>query len=192
MDDYLEKLFADAYAREVEQEENIVRSLPIIAAIASVILLVLREFGDGVPGFDWSLLAFVVHGLIIAIGATFLYVLAFLFVALRPRQYEHPKNTLAIRTIADEIVDFYELEGLDSEAAEAMALHDLRQQMIDQFAFAAANNREQNRQRQRARSRAFNGLVAALTLAFVLVGTIYSVQIMNAAALATAGATTVE
>ncbi len=192
MDDYLEKLFADAYGREVEQEENIVRSLPIIAAIASVTLLVLREFGDGIPGFDWSPLAFLLHGLIIAIGATFLYVLVFLFVALRPRQYEHPKNTLAIRAIADGIVDFYELEGLDGESAEAMALHDLRQQMIDQFAFAAANNREQNRQRQRARSRAFNGLVAALTLAFVLVGTIYSVQITNAAALATAGVSAAE
>lgn len=192
MDDYLEKLFADAYGREVEQEENIVRSLPIIAAIASVTLLVLREFGDGVPPFDWSIFAFVVHGLIIAIGASFLYVLAFLFVALRPRQYEHPKNTLAIRAIADEIVDFYELQGLDGEAAEAMALRDLRQQMIDQFAFAAANNREQNRQRQSARSRAFNGLVAALALAFVLVGTIYWVETMNAAALATAGATSAE
>ena len=93
----------------------------------------------------------------------------------------------AAQAVADEIVDFYESEGLDGDAAEALALRDLRQQMIDQLAFAAANNREQNRQRQRARSRAFNALVAALALAFVLVGTIYSVQIMNAAAQATTG-----
>ena len=192
MDDYLEKLFADAYGREVEQEENIVRSLPIIAAIASITLLVLREFGDGVPAFDWSILAFVVHGLIIAIGASFLYVLVFLFVALRPRQYEHPDDADDIRSVAEETLDFYLNEGLAGDAADAMALRDVRQQMIEQFARSATNNREQNMQRQRARSRAFNGLVAALALAFVLVGTIYSVETSSAASRATVGAATPE
>ena len=192
MDDYLEKLFADAYGREVEQEENIVRSLPIIAAIASVTLLVLREFGDGVPPFDWSIFAFVVHGLIIAIGASFLYVLVFLFVALRPRQYEHPDDADDIRSVAEETLDFYLNEGLAGDAADAMALRDVRQQMIEQFARSATNNREQNMQRQRARSRAFNGLVAALALAFVLVGTIYSVETSSAASRATVGAATPE
>jgi hypothetical protein len=71
MDDYLERLFAEAYRQEVEQEENVVRSLPIIAAIASATLLVPREFGDGVPRFDWCPFAFLEHGLIITIGAAF-------------------------------------------------------------------------------------------------------------------------
>lgn len=182
MDDYLEKLFADAYAREVEQEESIVRSLPIIAAIASVTLLVLREFGDGVPGFDWSRLAWVIHGLIVAIGAAFFYVLVFLFVALRPRRYEQPRNPLAIRASAEELVAFYENEGIEANEAERMALRDLRQQMIDQFALVSTNNRQHNLARQRARSRAFNGLVMALALAFALVGTIYWNETVIAAA----------
>ena len=192
MDDYLEKLFADAYGREVEQEENIVRSLPIIAAIASVTLLVLREFGDGVPPFDWSPVAFLLHGLIVAIGAAFLYVLVFLFVALRPRRYEHPDDADDIHAVAEETLDFYQNEDLADEAADAMALRDVRQQMIEQFARSATNNREQNMQRQRARSRAFNGLVAALALAFVLVGTIYSLETSSAASRATAGTATPE
>jgi hypothetical protein len=58
MEAYLEKLFAEACRQEVEQEENVVRSLQIMAAIASVTLLVLREFGDGAPRFNWSPLAF--------------------------------------------------------------------------------------------------------------------------------------
>lgn len=176
MDDYLEKLFADAYAREIEQEENVVRSLPIIAAIASITLLMLREFGDGVPGFDGSMLALVVHGLIIGIGAAFLYVLVFLFVALRPRSYVYPDDASDIRSIAEELLDFYQGEGLSAEQADAMALRDVRQQMIEQLAAAATINREQNLRRRSARSKAFNGLVAALMLAFVLVSTIYSVE----------------
>lgn len=186
MDEYLEKLFAEAYRQEVEQEENVVRSLPIIAAIASVTLLVLREFGDGVPRFDWSPLAFLVHGLIVAIGAGFLYVLVFLFVALRPRRYEHPDDATDIRAVAEELLDFYQNENIGAEAAETLALRDLRQQMIEQLAVAATNNREQNVQRQRARSKAFNGLVAALALAFVLVGTIYLSETLAAAAQASA------
>jgi hypothetical protein len=188
VDEYLEKLFAEAYARELEHEENVVRSLPIIAAIASITLLVLREFGDGVPPFDGSFLAFVVHGLIIAIGAAFLYVLVFLFVALRPRRYEHPDDADDIRRVAEEMLDFYHNEGFAGDAAEAMAVRDVRQQMIEQLARAATINREHNLQRQRARSKAFNGLVAALALAFVLVGTIYVAETLAAANLMTVGA----
>lgn len=192
MDDYLEKLFAEAYRQEVEQEESVVRSLPIIAAIASVTLLVLREFGDGVPRFDWSPLAFVIHGLIITIGAAFLYVLVFLFVALRPRRYVHPDDATAIRSVAEELLDFYQNEGLGAAEAETMAMRDTRQQMIEQFASASTNNREQNMQRQRARSKAFNGLVAALALAFLLVGTIYWSDTLSAAARAAAASPVLE
>lgn len=60
MDEYLEKLFADAYKRELEQEENVVRSLPFIAAIASVTLPVLREFGDGLRPLDGAIYIMVV------------------------------------------------------------------------------------------------------------------------------------
>jgi uncharacterized membrane protein len=188
MDEYLEKLFAEAYARELEHEENVVRSLSIIAAIASITLLVLREFGDGVPPFDWTILAFVGHGLIIAIGAAFLYVLVFLFVALRPRRYEHPDDADDIRRVAEEMLDFYHNEGFAGDAGEAMAVRDVRQQMIEQLARAATNNREHNLQRQRARSKAFNGLVAALALAFVLVGTIYLAETLAEASAVTVGA----
>jgi len=192
MDAYLEQLFAEAYEREIEQEENVVRSLSIIAAIASVTLLVLREFGDGVPPFDWSPWAWVIHGLIVAIGVAFFYVLVFLFVALRPRRYEQPRNPLAIRASAEELVAFYENEGIEAGEAEGMALRDLRQEMIEQLALVATNNRRHNLARQRARSRAFNGLVMALALAFALVGTIYFEETVIAAGRQERGAVTSE
>ncbi len=52
MDEYLEKLFAEAYRREIEQEETVIRSLPFIAAIASVIVAVLRDIGSELPPPD--------------------------------------------------------------------------------------------------------------------------------------------
>ncbi len=45
--------------------------------------------------------------------------------------------------------------------------------MIEQWASCASNNRQQNIKRQTASSRAFNGLIAALALALLFVGTTY-------------------
>lgn len=181
MDDYLEKLFADAYKREVEQEENVVRSLPFIAAIASVTLLVLREFGDGLTPLDGSITAYFLHGLLVAVGLLFLYVFVFLFIALRSRNYRYPIDEPQIRRIAEELVDFYTNEGLAPADADAAACRDLREQMIEQFAAAATNNRRQNELRHTARSSAFNGLILALALSLMFVATIYIMEVRNSA-----------
>lgn len=173
MDEYLEKLFAEAYERELEQEENVVRSLPFIAAIASVTLLVLREFGDGLPPPDGSLAALALHGLMVGIGLTFLYVFVFLFIALRSRSYRYPIDEPEIRRTADELIDFYTNEGLPGAEADDAALRDLRRQMIEQFAAAATNNRRQNELRHAARSKAFNGLILGVALSLMFVATIY-------------------
>ena len=181
MDDYLEKLFADSFKREVEQEENVVRSLPFIAAIASVTLLVLREFGDGLPPLDGSGPAVFLHGLLVSIGLVFLYVFAFLFVAVRSRNYRYPIDEPEIRRIAEELVDFYTNEGLSPVDADAAACRDLKEQMIGQFAAVATNNRQQNELRHAARSSAFNGLILALALSLMFVGTIYIMDVTKTA-----------
>ena len=180
MDEYLEKLSADAYKRELEQEENVVRSLPFIAAIASVTLLVLREFGDGLPPPDGSFAALALHGLMVGIGLTFLYVFVFLFMALRSRRYRYPIDELEIRRIADELIDYYANEDLSGGEADDAALRDLRRQMIEQFSAAATNNRQQNELRHAARSKAFNGLILGVALSLMFVGTIYILEMTNA------------
>jgi energy-coupling factor transporter transmembrane protein EcfT len=188
MDEYLEKLFADAYKREVEQEENVVRSLPFIAAIASVTLLVLREFGAGLPLIDGSGLANFLHGLLVAVGLVFLYVFVFLFIALRSRNYRYPIDEPQIRRIAEDLVDFYTNEGLAPAEADAAACRDLREQMIEQFAAAATNNRRQNELRHAARSNAFNGLILALALSLMFVGIIYIMDVVSTATVPDLGA----
>ena len=181
MAEYLERLFADSFKRELEQEENVVRSLPVIAAIASITLLVLREFGDGLPPIDGSALAYFLHGLLVAVGLVFLYVFVFLFVALRSRNYRSPIDEPQIRRTAEELVDFYTNEGLAPTDADAAACRDIREQLIEQFAAAATTNRRHNELRHTARSSAFNGLILGLALSLMFVGTIYIIEVVNVA-----------
>lgn len=181
MDEYLEKLFADAYKRELEQEESIVRSLPFIAALAGVALLALREFAGVIPAFDGSWRAFAVHGLLVGIGLTFAYVVFHLFLAVGRRGYQYTKDEVAIRRTADELLDFYQSEGLPAEEAERYARQELRAAMIEQWASCASNNRRQNAKRQVASGRAFNGLIAALALALLFIGTTYIMSIIEKA-----------
>ncbi len=178
MDEYLEKLFADAFRREVEQEENVLRTLPLFAALASLTLLVLREFGGDIPPIDGTWANLALHGLLIAIAAAFLYVFVFMFVALRARRYQFPDDETEIRRTADDLLDFYVNEGLPQAEAEAQAHRELRQQMIAQFAAAASNNRQQNERRHAARSRAFNGLTAALALSLLFVAATYIMEVV--------------
>ena len=173
MDEYLEKLFADAFKREVEQEETVVRSLPFIAAAAAIIVAVIREIGRDAPTWSWTPQAVVLHGLLVLSGLSLVYTGWFVFQALRRRPFRYPRGESEIRETAERLVDFHIQEGLAVPAAETEALADLRREMIAQYALCAENNRRQNETRQASRTRAFHGLMAASLFATLLVTTTY-------------------
>ena len=179
MDEYLEKLFAEAYQREMEQEETVIRSLPFIAAAAAIIVAVLRAIGSELPGWRWQLEPLAVHALLILSGVSLVYAGWFVFQALRRRPFRYPRGEAEIRAISAQMVAYHRQAGLAPEAAEAAALIDLRREMINQYAVCAENNRRQNEARQAARTQAFHGLMAAFLFVVVLVGTTYMSQALS-------------
>ena len=168
MDEYLEKLFAEAYKRELEQEETVIRSLPFIAAAAAIIVAVLRAIGSELPGWRWQLEPLAVHVLLILSGVSLVYAGWFVFQALRRRPFRYPRGEAEIRAISAQMVAYHRQAGLAPEAAEAAALLDLRREMINQYAVCAENNRRQNEARQAARTQAFHGLIGAFFFVVVL------------------------
>ncbi len=57
-DEYLEKIVAASYAREVDQEENVFRTLPFAATALAIIFTFVVFIKNDVPGpFGWSLWA---------------------------------------------------------------------------------------------------------------------------------------
>jgi hypothetical protein len=49
LNEYLEKLGADSYKREIDQEENVVRSLPFAATFLVLLASVLAFIADYIP-----------------------------------------------------------------------------------------------------------------------------------------------
>ena len=173
MDEYLEKLFAEAYRRELDQEETVVRSLPFIAAAAAIVIAVVRELGGHASPWDGSPWSYVVHSLLILIGGALVYTGWFVFRALRRRPYRYPRGESEIREIAERLVDYHLKRGLSATEADAAAHADIRREMIGQFAVCAEANRKENESRQRDRTQAFNGIMAAFLFATAFVATTY-------------------
>jgi hypothetical protein len=56
LSDYLEKTFADAYRKEIDQEENIWRSLPFFAATLALQLTAVAQIRDWVNAATGTIL----------------------------------------------------------------------------------------------------------------------------------------
>lgn len=169
--DHLEKTLADAYRKEIDQEENIWRSLPFFAAtLALQLAAVVPAMGHLPPyhsGAWWdALLAAAIAGV-----AT-LAALLFLAVSIYPARF---------RYIAPEpdILDY--AVGLDSDerrtrtagAAEPNdALAILKETLARQYAIAAHNNRQINQRRALWRSIAGLATLASVVATLWLVVTV--------------------
>lgn len=174
LDEYLEKLFAEAFKREFDQEESVFRSLPFIGAAAAIVVGVLRDFKASTPPWSLDPYPLLIYGLLGGIGAALVLMGWFLFAAVRPRAFRYPVDEAAIQKTADQLQAYHLAAGLDREAAQAAAVVDLRRQMIEQFSVSATNNRRQNSARQIARSRAFQSLVLAMGFAMGFVVAIFA------------------
>src|SRR5271169_5475947 len=93
---YLEILVAESYKRELDQEENVVRSLPFAAAalaVTSTTILVIRAY---IPAEAIGFYPIAVWALLIGFGISIAPALWFLFLAVAPKrlQYLSPANEL--------------------------------------------------------------------------------------------------
>lgn len=170
--EYLEKLFADSYKREFDQDENVVRSLPFFAAsLALVVTLVGYSVQTLLPVSAGGALNKPVPLAILALPLlavcwSSMSVLFNLFAAVRPRTYVSPPPEAELRNWADQLRNYYVNRGLSPVDIEQAILLDLRTLMIDEYAKSAAAYRKNNKEKMFARSQALSRLVMALVFSF--------------------------
>jgi hypothetical protein len=153
--DHIEKTLADAYRKEIDQEENVWRSLPFFAAtisfqIAALSQVLLRLPKEG-SGVWWdAVTALVLGGLLIFIAVVFLAA------SIAPAKFSY---------VSDEPTLLQYARGLDEDAQAANAsgasldaLNVLKQTLADQYAIATHHNRQVNQ------GRAFRRSVAGLAI----------------------------
>jgi hypothetical protein len=162
--DHLEKTFADAYRKEIDQEENVWRSLPFFAAALALQLAALGQAREWLAGLEGPALltAFV---LLAVAFAAMLAAIAFLFLSIWPADFQYVAREPAIRDYAEQVHSKAKEAGETVEAAEA-ALRTVKVALAEQYATATDNNRSINQRRARWRTRA--GVMTLFSVLFML------------------------
>lgn len=173
--EYLEKLFAEAFKREVDQEENVIRSLPFFATALALAATLLGFAGSKLPPFDaplWSPQFFVLSVVILLLcAATYclLGVLWYLFAAIRPRTYILPPPETELIQWEKALRSFHVEAGLADAALEDAIVADLRGLMIEEYAKATTNNRVNNYERVFGRTQALSRIIMGLAFSIAIV-----------------------
>lgn len=174
--EHLERTFADAYRREVEQEENVWRSLPFFATALAVQLAALvgvRDWLSGVTGVaSWAAAA-----LLLAAAGAFLSALGFLAASIAPAEFRYVSREPDLLAYAEALRAAEARYGADAaDGGDAVAAPDphaaasaLRRTLARQYAVAADHNRAVNRRRAARRTRAGLATLASVLLLMALV-----------------------
>lgn len=168
--DHIEKTLADNYRKEIDQEENIWRTLPFFVAAISLEVAELTQLKDQLVNLPRvSYLAVVILGSI-AFGSAFLAVI-FLERSIRLGKF---KYLAAEPGLLDYALKLGELEKAKA-LSEEDSLDELKKQLSRQYAATTVNNRKINQSRAFMRSIAGTmtmcSLLASLALGAVTVAT---------------------
>ncbi len=156
---HIEKTRADAYRKEIDQEENIWRSLPFFAATLALQLAVVVQTTQRFAALQ-GVWMWTGRALLVAAGVHSLLALVFLArsIALARFRYVAPEPDLLAYAKA-----LVEDERNDAGVATAHTVETLKLALVDQYAIATQHNRRINNHRQWCRS-----VADLLTLASVL------------------------
>jgi hypothetical protein len=169
--DHMEKTLADAYRKEIDQEENIWRSLPFFAATPAWQLAALLQIFDRLPqagkGAWWDSMGCTT----IASLAT-LTALGFLAVSIFPARFRYLAPEPELLDYAARL-DLDERQTIAMEGQEPFdALARLKQALAQQYAVATHHNRQIDQQRARWRSIAGVATLMSVLATLALVATV--------------------
>ena len=166
--DHLEKTFVDAYRKELDQEENVWRSLPFFAATLALQVAALSQVRDWLAATSgWASWAAVIL-LLLAAGAT-LAALVFLALSILPTEFRYAAREPDLLRYAEAVRARAEADGATPGAASETANAALRATLVEQYALAADHNRTINQRRASSRNRAGLATLCSVLLFMALV-----------------------
>ena len=92
---YIEKTLADSYRKEIDQEENVWRSLPFFAATLALQLAALFQIADKLPD-PTTILGWLSIGCLTIAGALTLTSLGFLAASIYPQRFDYIAKQAAL------------------------------------------------------------------------------------------------
>ena len=163
----LEKLFTTLYLKEIDQEENVWRSLPFFSATLAVEVVVLNQvlpLAADIDGWLWWVL--VSAGCLLA--CMILSVLVFLYRSIRRQSFSYIASG---RALIEYVRQLEAAQGLATSAEGAPSIRDqVRHTLIGQLSAATDANRMINQSRAAERTRAGILLLATIVATLIFVG----------------------
>jgi len=178
--EYVEKYVFEGFKRQLEQEENIVRSLPFFVAALTLLGTIVGASGWSLVPFDGTCIpSKVVWGLAAAVMVLIVLTILGLLVAVLPFKYLYPTDEATFIAFAKEVRDKFVAAATDEDTddiIESAIVETLREAAISRYQASAERNRKINARRQSGRSVALLSLVLAIAFALATSGTIYGLN----------------
>jgi hypothetical protein len=150
--EHLEKVFSDAYKREIDQDESVWRTLPFFATSLTLYAALLGYIGGKLP--EISLNAFLLAGyLLMAASAAFLATsLVWLWFSVHTRVYRQIPMETDVLAFSISLRDFHSQMGLEGDTLDNKVVEEIQDFIAKQYAEATTHNRRVNEGRFRSRS----------------------------------------
>jgi hypothetical protein len=168
---YIEKFLADSYRKEIDQEENVWRSLPFFAATLALQLAALFQVIDKLPDPGMWIGAVALAVLSMAAMQTLLS-LCFLAASIYPQRFQYAARQTALLDYARDLIRHEADTAATDPSTPFSALITLKTDIATQFAQATDHNQRLNKRREQWRSVAgLCALGSVLMTIFLVVAT---------------------
>jgi hypothetical protein len=148
--DHIERALAESYRKEIDQEENVWRSLPFFAAAiafqTTALSQVLLRLPEQSTGAWWD----AISSLLIS-ALLMLIAILFLLASIAPARFSYVSDELSLLRYAHEL-DQDELDAVAAGVVPVDALVVFKTALADQYAAAIHHNRQINQRRALRRS----------------------------------------
>lgn len=146
--DYLERVVSEGLKRQLDEEENVVRSLPFFATSLGVLVAFIGLARPMFPEFEWTWGIVAIYGLLSLVLLSLALLLFFLWRAVNTRRFLYPMKETALLRYAANLEAYYRGQSASATPVQQdPLLDDLRDAMIRQMAAASARSRVNNLRR---------------------------------------------
>jgi hypothetical protein len=176
---HIEKTLADAYRKEIDQEENIWRSLPFFAATLALQLAALFQLTTRLPpAGTWA--GWISGGLLTLTGLLMFVALLLLAASIAPTRFRYISREPLLFHYTEDLIraERAARDQGETDAIDALVL--LKGELAHQYAVATDHNRRINKRRELIRAFAGLFVIASVLTTLFLVGTTFTYYVYNA------------
>lgn len=168
---YIEKSLADSYRKEIDQEENVWRSLPFFATTIALQIAALGQFNSLLPplGTVYSVVAI---GLLSLTGVLMLTALALLVACIKPAKFRYIAREPELFHYAEDLIGAQRAAIDAGNADPPIALEILQKELSIQYAVGVDHNRQITKKREFFRTWAGLAIIGSMTATLFLVATV--------------------